>query len=102
MPDYRFERECRTPYSEAYVITQEDNLVGRIDLHFTTHAVNATLCVKESMTTEEIQELIDIIDEELVLPADVPRDDFLVTVYQGREAGVFSDEELRGEEEFGD
>ena len=20
MPDYRFERDCRTPYSEAYVI----------------------------------------------------------------------------------
>ncbi len=102
MPDYRFERECRTPHSEQYVITHEDNLVGRIDLHFATHAVNATLCVRESMTTEEIQELIDTIDEELVLPADVPRDDFFVTVYQGREAGVFSDEELREEEEFGD
>ena len=100
MPDYRFERECRTPYSEAYLITSDEDQVGRVDLHFTTHVVTATLCVGENMTAEEIRELIDTIDEELVLPADVERDDFFVTVYQGREAGVFSDEEFEEEEEF--
>ncbi|MCL0090638.1 hypothetical protein M1O13_01360 [Dehalococcoidia bacterium] len=93
MPDYRFERECRTPYSEAYDITLDETQVGRVDIHFATHMVSATLCVGENMTAEEIRELIDVIDEELVLPADVARDDFLVTVYQGREAGVFSDED---------
>ena len=98
MQDYRFERECRTPYSEAYIITLEENLAGRIDLHFATHTVNGTLCVGENMTAEEIQELIDIIDEEIVLPADVPREDFFVTVFQGRETGVFSDEEFGDEE----
>ncbi len=100
MPDYRFERECRTPYSEAYVIALEDDLVGRIDLHFTSSIVNATLCVGESMTAEEIRELIDIVDEELVLPSDVSRDDFLVTVYQGREAGIFSDEDIDDDEDI--
>ena len=100
MPDYRFERECRTPYSEAYLITSDEDQVGRVDLHFTTHAVTATLCVGENMTAEEIRELIDTIDQELVLPADVELDDFFVTVYQGREAGVFSDEEFEEEEEF--
>lgn len=102
LPDYRFERECRTPYSEAYIISLEDEMIGRIDLHFTSNLVNATLCTGENMTAEEIRELIDIIDEELVLPSDVPRDDFLVTVYQGREAGVFSDEELGDDEDFED
>ena len=102
MADYRFERECRTPYSEAYVITQDDDPIGRIDLHFTTYVVTATLCVGENMTAEEIRELIDTIDEELVLPADVPRDDFFVTVYQGREGGIFSDEDLDEEEELED
>lgn len=93
MSDYRFERECRTPYSEAYAITLDETQVGRVDLHFAAHVVSATLCVGENMTAEEIRELIDVIDEELVLAADVVRDDFVVTVYQGREAGLFSDED---------
>jgi len=101
MPKYRFERECRTPFSEVYIITADEDLVGRVDLHFSTDVVHATLCVGENKTAEEIRELIDVIDEELVFSADVARDDFIVTVYQGREAGVFSDEEL-DEEEFED
>lgn len=102
MPKYRFERECRTPFSEAYVIASNDSQVGRVDLHFTQDTVHATLCVGENMTLEEIRQLIDTMDEELVLSSDIPRDDFIVTVYQGREAGVFSDEEMEeqeGEEE---
>jgi len=102
MPEYRFERECRTPFSEAYLVTEGEDQVGRVDLHFTTDVVHATLCVGENLTAEEIRELIDVIDEELVFSADVDRDDFIVTVYQGREAGVFSDEELEEEEEFED
>ena len=95
MKDYRFERECRTPYSETYLIVEEDEqITGRVDLHFTSTIVNATLCVGENMTAGEIRELIDIIDEEIVLSSDVSREDFIVTVYQGRETGVFSDEEF--------
>jgi len=100
MPDYRFERECRTPHSEAYNITLDETQVGRVDIHFAAYAVNSTLCVGESMTAEEIQELIDVIDEELVLAADVERDDFIVTVFQGREAGVFSDEDFMEDEDI--
>jgi hypothetical protein len=51
------------------------------------------------MTQDDIQDLIDTIDEDLVMSADVARDDFIVTVYQGREVGVFSDEEFEEEEE---
>ncbi len=99
MTDYRFERECRTPYSEAYIIAVgEEQIVGRIDLHFTASIVSATLCVGENLTAEEIRELINVIDEELVLSSDVSREDFIVNVYQGREAGIFSDEEYLGED----
>ena len=94
MTEYHFERECRTPYSEAYLIMAEEEQVGRVDLHFTPTLVYATLCVGEGLTTEGIRDLIDTIDEELVLTADVARDDLIVTVHQGREVGVFSDEEL--------
>lgn len=97
MTGYRFERECRTPFSEVYLIIADEEEVGRVDLHFTPSVVYATLCIGENLTVEGIRDLIDTIDEELVMTADVARDDFIVTVHQGREAGVFSDEELEEE-----
>ncbi len=101
MPNYNFERECRTPYSESYVITDGERQVGRVDLHFTPTVVHATLCVVESVTEDGIQELIEAVDEDLVMSADTPREDFIVAVYQGREAGVFSDEDFEEEETNG-
>ncbi len=100
MPEYRFERECRTPYSEVYLITAEEEQVGRVDLHFTPAEVYATLCVGEDLTAEGIRELIYAIDEELVMTADVAREDFIVTVHQGRESGIFCDEEFEEEEDL--
>lgn len=99
MSEYRFERECRTPHSEAYLIISNEERMGRVDLHFTPSIAYATLCVKESLTQEAIDDLIDIVDEELVMSADVARDDFIVTVYRGREVGVFSDEDFEDEED---
>ncbi|MCH8087532.1 MAG: hypothetical protein IH860_06995 [Chloroflexi bacterium] len=99
MASYRFERECRTPYSEAYTIVDGETPVGRVDLHFTTSVVHATLNVLENITQDGIQELIDAMDEELVMTADAARGDFIVAVYQGRDVGVFSDEDFDEEEE---
>jgi hypothetical protein len=102
MARYYFERDCRTPYSEAFLILDGERQVGRIDLHYTSTVVHGTLVVGESITQEEIEGIIELIDEELVMPAETPRDDFIVAVYQGREAGVFSDqdfEDAEGEEE---
>ncbi len=55
MPDYYFERECRTPTSEAYIILRDERPTGKVDLHFTLSVVHATLCVAESLTEEEIK-----------------------------------------------
>ena len=99
MASYRFERECRTPYSEAYTIVDGETPVGRVDLHFTTSVVHATLNVLENITQDGIQELIDTMDEDLVMTADAARGDFIVAVYQGRDVGVFSDEDFDEEEE---
>ena len=41
--------------------------------------------------TQLSADLIEKIDEDLVWSADLPRDDFVVTVYQGKEVGVYSD-----------
>ena len=99
MTEYKFERECRTPNSEAYLIISGDDRVGRVDLHFTPSIAYATLCVSEKISSDETQDLIDQIDEELVMSADIARDDFIVTVYQGHEVGIFSDEEF-GEDDL--
>ena len=97
MPRYEFEREARTAYSEAFVITADGNDVGRVDIHYGADLVNATLCVPEDASEDDIQELISEIDERLVLNADPYREDFIVTVWLGRQAGVYS-EELDDEE----
>ena len=94
MADYQFERDCRTPNSESYTILDDDTPVGRLDLHFTATLVHATLCVVESFTAEAIQDLIEDIDDELVDVVGVARDEFIVHVFQGREAGVFSDHDF--------
>jgi hypothetical protein len=99
MAEYQFERECRTAHSEAYLIVSGDDQVGKVDIHFTPSIVYGTLCVGENITQDGIQDLIDTIDEDLVMSANVARDDFIVTVYQGREVGVFSDEDFEEEEE---
>ena len=102
MTGYYFLRECRTSYSEAYSISdEEDRPVGRVDLHFTPGAVYATLCVNEDVGEEGVKEVIEAVDDELVMSADVLRADFVVTVYRGREVGVFSDQDTEEEADNG-
>ena len=98
MPDYVFERECRTPHSEAYTVLEGDAPVARIDLHFTPTIVHGTLNVIERVTQEEIQDLIETIDQELVMSADVANEDFVVVVFQGREIGTFSSQDFEDED----
>ena len=43
MPDFSFEREVRTPYSEAYTIREDDRPVGRVDIHFADGGGSARL-----------------------------------------------------------
>ena len=93
MPTFYFERECRTPYSECYTVIEEDQPVGRLDLHFAAMEVHATLCVAESLTQENIQELVDMVDEELVDAVGVGREELIVHVHQGQDLGVFSNHE---------
>lgn len=99
MTAYVFDRECRTPYSESYIVESGEEEIGRVDIHYTSSMAYATLCVGEDMTEEDIRELVSEIDERLVLTTDPFREDFVVTVWAGREAAVFSDEDLEAEEE---
>ena len=91
---FRFERECRTAHSEGYTIVDGDEIVGRVDLHFTGTVVQGSLSVAESLTEKQVEDLIELVDEHLVMTADTPREDFVVSVFQGRSLGTFSDEDF--------
>lgn len=99
LTSFYFERECRTPYSECYTIMDDENVVGRVDLHFTPTVVHATMSVSESLTQENIQELVDTVDEELVDSVGIARDELIVHVHQGRDLGVFSNRDFEGDNE---
>ena len=101
MQDIHYDRICRTSRSEAYLISQGEEPVARVELHFTQSIVYGLLVVEKEFKEEEITELISRVDEDLVWSADLPRDDFVVTVYQGRELGVYSDPDRSEEEEEG-
>ncbi len=108
MADYRFDRESRTPHSEAFVVREGDSEIGRVDLHYGEDLVYGTLCVPEDFSEDRIQELIAEVDERLVMSAQPLREDFLVTVWLGRLAGVYSEEfeeefeeEVEGDGRFG-
>ncbi|HTD18593.1 MAG: hypothetical protein E6I59_02705 [Chloroflexi bacterium] len=97
MEDIRFERHFRTPHSEGYYImqgssVQSNNRLGTVDIHFTTTAVHGTLILERELEEADLTKLIEQIDEDLVLSADMPRDDFLVSVYVGKDVGFYSDE----------
>src|SRR6266487_823975 len=97
MDDIHFERHFRTPYSEGYYIMQgsslqSNNRLGTVDIHFTTTAVHGTLILERVLEEADLTKLIEQIDEDLVLSADMRRDDFLVGVYVGKDVGFYSAE----------
>ncbi len=103
MTDYRFEREARTPYSEAYTIDDGEHSLGRVDIHYTASATYATLAVHQTLDEDGVQALIAAIDERIVSTADPYREDFIVTVWRGEEFGVFADDsELEDEDDLED
>lgn len=102
MANYHFEREARTPYSEAYAIDDGEHSVGRVDLHFTSSATYATLAVHHSIGDESLQELLAVVDEHLVSSADPYREDLIVTVWRGEEVGVFADDDTYDDEDEDD
>jgi|SRR5581483_10355940 len=91
MDSIRYDRLCRTPHSEAYLVSDGEQPLGRVELHFTATVVYGLLVLEGERSEEQVLDLVEQIDDDLVWSADVPREDFIVTVYQGREVGVYSD-----------
>ena len=92
MPSYTFEREMRTAESETFAISADGVEMGRVDIHYALDVVHATLCAPDNYGADEIEDLIGEIDERLVMTAHPYREDFIVTVWIGRQAGVYSED----------
>ena len=97
-PDLRYDRVCRTPHSEGYLLSEAGEPLGRVDLHFGASVVHALLVVERELSEESLRGLVQRIDDDLVWTADQPREDFLVTVYHGNEVGVLSDHDAEADE----
>ena len=93
MADYNFERECRTPFSECYTVLDGGRNIGRLDVHFADVTVHATLNVDESLTGDDVREIIEIVDNELLDAAGIVRQEVIIHVHQGRDLGVYSTRE---------
>jgi hypothetical protein len=95
MADHSYHRQVRTPYSEVYEIRKADARVGRVDLHYAWQEVYGTLILEHEIDENALLGLIEEIDEDLVLSSEMPRQDFLVSVYHGRDVGLYNDDFLR-------
>ena len=98
---FRLTRLVRTNSSEIYLIWEEDNRVGQLDLHFAHDTIHATLILEADLSVSMEEELLTQIDEDIVssyLPS-FDRNDFLVTVFRGEEISSYTDSQTIDEDE---
>lgn len=77
--------------------------LAQIELHYAHTVVYCTLVLFQDLTEHEQFAAIEEIDDHLVLSAEVPREDLMVTVYRGEEVGFYNDDmfsHMRAEEEL--
>ncbi len=102
-PALVFERQYRTPSSEGYRVQKEGAQLAQIELHYAHSVVYCTLVLFQELSEHEQFAMIEEIDDHLVLSAEVPREDLMVTVYRGAEVGFYNDDmfsHIRAEEEL--
>lgn len=90
---YRLNRIVRTPYSEVYLIWDNQTRIGQMDIHYAHQTVYATLVLEHELDVASEEGLIAQFDEQVVqayLP-NFDREDFLVTVFRGEEISNYTD-----------
>jgi len=92
MTRYRLVRLLRTLSSEIYLIWEADARVGQVDIHYADSSVQANVFLEADLADEERQELFTQLDDDVVssyLPS-FERDQFIITVFVGREVDSFN------------
>jgi len=93
--EYQIHRSVRTPYSEAFTLFLDEGRelptrVGSFDLHITRNVYYGTLVLERRLSEKRLGRLIAQLEEQLIESAEL-RDDFILSVYQGKEIGYYSD-----------
>ena len=91
-PALVFERQYRTPSSEGYRVHKDGTQLAQVELHYAHTVVYCTLVLFQDLSEHEQFGVIEEIDDRLVLSAEVPREDLMVTVYRGEEVGFYNDD----------
>ncbi len=90
----KFNKILRTPHSEIWGITENNEMIGRIDIHYDTdESVDVAVMIKQELTQEQELELCQKIDDELVENKDIGDDNFTMTIAQVDSVNVYGKEE---------
>jgi hypothetical protein len=92
MTRFRLVRLLRTLSSEVYLIWENETRLGQVDLHFADSSVQADIFLETDLAEEERNELFQQLDDDIVssyLPS-FERDQFIITVFVGREVDSFN------------
>lgn len=93
MEPVRFVRVVRTSTSEVYVLWEDEERLGQMDLHYAHDVIHANIVLERETSVEDRKELVSQVDQEVVssyLPS-FDREDFLVTLFHGHEVDSYSD-----------
>lgn len=93
MPTFDLRRTVRTGSGENYAIfhaatPSQARVIGSLDLHIANNVYHGTLVLTSKLKKKDLELLLAQIDEQLV---DKGREDFIFTVYRGKEVGFYSD-----------
>ena len=89
-----FTKILRTPHSEIWGITENNEMIGRIDIHYDTdESVDVAVMIKQELTQDQELELCQKIDDDLVENKDIGDDNFTMTIAQVDSVNVYGKEE---------
>ena len=89
-----FTKILRTPHSEIWGITEKNEMIGRIDIHYDTdETVDVAVMIKQELTQEQELGLCQKIDDDLVENKDIGDDNFTMTIAQVDSVNVYGKEE---------
>ena len=85
-----FTKILRTPHSEIWAINENNEMIGRIDIHYDTdEAVDVAVMIKQKLTQEQELELCQKIDDDLVENKDIGDENFTMTIAQVDSVNVY-------------
>ena len=89
-----FTKILRTPHSEIWGITENNEMIGRIDIHYDTdESVDVAVMIKQELTQDQELELCQKIDDDLVENKDIGDENFTMTIAQVDSVNVYGKEE---------